>query len=63
MESWPKVLSSETGRKGQVPFYTLFQSLRQVAQLSVKNVQLVRNKKDSTTRLPSLAVTDQLVLG
>ena len=45
IKSWLKVLSGETGRKGQVPFYTLVQSLHQVAQLSVQNVQLVRNKK------------------
>ena len=45
IESWLKALSGETGRKGQVPFYTLVQSLHQVAQLSVQNVQLVRNKK------------------
>ena len=43
--SWLKLLSNETSRKGQVPFYTLVQSLHQVAQLSVQNVQLVRNKK------------------
>ena len=43
--SWLKALSGETGRKGQVPFYTLVQSLHQVAQLSVQNVQLVSDKK------------------
>ena len=43
--SWLKLLSNETSRKGQVPFYTLVQSLHQVAQLSVQNMQLVRNKK------------------
>ena len=43
--SWLKLLSGETGRSSQVPFYTLVQSLHQVAQLSVQNVQLVRNKK------------------
>ena len=43
--SWPKLLSNESGRKGQVPFYTLVQSLHQVAQLSVQNMQLVSNKK------------------
>ena len=45
IESWLKALSGETGRKGQVPFYTLVQSLHQVAQLSVQNVQLVSNEK------------------
>ena len=45
IESWLKLLSGETGRSSQVPFYTLVQSLHQVAQLSVQNVQLVRNKK------------------
>ena len=44
IKSWPKALSGETGRKGQVPFYTLVQSLHQVAQLSVQNVQLVSDK-------------------
>ena len=43
--SWLKLLSNETSRKGQVPFYTLVQSLHQVAQLSVQNVQLVSNEK------------------
>ena len=44
IESWLKVLSAETGRSSQVPFYTLVQSLHQVAQLSVQNVQLVSDK-------------------
>ena len=45
IESWLKLLSGETGRSSQVPFYTLVQSLHQVAQLSVQNVQLVSDKK------------------